>query len=408
MKCRHCGSGIDLPFVDLGTAPPSNAYLDSSRLHAPEQWFPLRVLVCRNCWLVQTEDYIRPNDLFCPDYSYFSSYSDTWLKHAEDYVTTMAKRFILGPKSLVAEIASNDGYLLQFVQAKGIPCYGVEPAAYVAEAATVRGIDVVQRFFGRGVAEDLAAKGHQADLVVANNVLAHVPGINDFVSGIAALLKPSGTATFEFPHLMNLVEKNQFDTIYHEHYSYFSLTAVNSIFHNNGLSIFDVEELSTHGGSLRVFAQCENSKVHYVRSSVLELLERETVVGMTQPDYYASFQTSVEKVKNDFLEFLLEQKRTERTVTAYGAAAKGNTLLNYAGVRHDLISYVVDRNPVKQGKFLPGSRIPVVAEERIWNDRPDWVVILPWNIKHEIINQLAYIREWDGRFVTAVPQLELL
>jgi SAM-dependent methyltransferase len=405
MICRHCGSPLDLTFVDLGTAPPSNAYLDQSQLCDPEQWFPLRVLVCQNCWLVQTEDFVRPDDLFSFDYAYFSSYSDTWLKHAEACVATMAKRFILGPRSLVAEIASNDGYLLQFVQARGIPCYGVEPAARVAEAAIERGIDVVQRFFGHRLAEDLAAQGRQADLIVANNVLAHVPDINDFLSGIASLLKPNGTATFEFPYLMNLVAENQFDTIYHEHYSYFSLTAVTNIFRTTGLSIFDVEELPTHGGSLRVFAQRLSSDVHHVRSSVSKLLERESVAGVNRPDYYAGFQTRAEKVKNDFLEFLLEQKRLGRRVIAYGAAAKGNTLLNYSGIRRDLISFVVDRNPTKQGKFLPGSRIPIVAEGQIRDYQPHWVVILPWNIKQEIMDQLTYIREWGGRFITAVPSL---
>ncbi len=320
----------------------------------------------------------------------------------------MVKRFILGPKSLVAEIASNDGYLLQFVHSRGIPCYGIEPALGVAEAARAKGIDVVQSFFGRQLAEGLAAEGRQADLIVANNVLAHVPDVNDFVSGIAALLKPSGTATFEFPHLLNLVAENQFDTIYHEHYSYFSLTAVKSIFSANGLSIFDVEELPTHGGSLRVYAQLADSDIHHVRSSVPELLEAEAIAGMTRPDYYSGFQAKADTVKNDFLGFLLEQKQANRKVIAYGAAAKGNTLLNYAGVRKDLIPFVVDRSPAKQGKLLPGSRIPIVAEDRIQQERPDWVIILPWNLKQEIIAQLAYIREWGGRFVMAVPMLEMM
>jgi SAM-dependent methyltransferase len=408
MKCRHCGAELDVPFVDLGSAPLSNAYLTQTRLRAPEKWYPLRVLVCLNCWLVQTQDYLGADELFSADYAYFSSYSDYGLQHAQNYVSAMVERFGLGSQSLVAEIAANDGYLLQYVQGRSVPCYGVEPSAGVAAAARAKDIDIVQDFFGRDLASRLASQGRQADLVVANNVLAHVPDINDFVASFATLLKPGGVATLEFPHLMSLVRENQFDTIYHEHYSYLSLTAVDRIFQANGLVVFDVEELATHGGSLRVFAHCADSGLHPQRPSVSELLEREAAAGVKTPEYYAGFQAKANKVKNDFLAFLLDAKRAGEKVVAYGAAAKGNTLLNYAGVRPDLLSYVVDRSPAKQGKFLPGSRIPIVAEERLRKARPDWIVLLPWNLKEELTQQLAYIRDWGGRFVTAVPHLQTL
>lgn len=406
MKCRHCSAHVDVPFVDLGSAPPSNAYLTAGQLRAPEKWYPLRVMVCTTCWLVQTEDYVGANELFSPEYAYFSSYSNSWLNQAKDYVATVVERFHLGPDGMVAEIAANDGYLLQFVQTHGIPCYGVEPAARVAKAARAKGIDIVQEFFGSACASILSAQGRQADLIVANNVLAHVPHINDFVAGFATLLKPHGVATFEFPHLQRLVEENQFDTIYHEHYSYLSLTVVDRIFRANGLAVFDVERLSTHGGSLRVFAQSAESDFHPVSPSVRVLLDREAGAGMSGLDYYMGFQAKADRVKNDFLAFLIEAKRAGEKVAAYGAAAKGNTLLNYAGVRPDLLPYVVDRNPAKQGMYLPGSRIPIVAEDRIREDRPNWLILFPWNIKDELISQLAYAREWGAKFVTAVPQVE--
>ena len=407
MRCRHCGSQLGAPFVDLGSAPPSNAYLTLEQLRAPEKWYPLRVLVCLNCWLVQTEDYVGANELFSPDYAYFSSYADSWLRHAQSSVEKMVERFSLGQESLVVEIAANDGYLLQYVQERGIPCYGVEPAAGVAAVACGRGIEIVHDFFGCVLASALASQGRRADVVVANNVLAHVPDINDFVAGFATLLKDHGVAIFEFPHLLNLVAQNQFDTIYHEHYSYLSLTAVDRIFRANGLSVFDVEELPTHGGSLRVFAERTESTFYEKNASVAKLLEHEFGGGMTTAEYYTGFQAKAEKIKNDFLAFLLEAKQAGKRVGAYGAAAKGNTLLNYAGVRPDLLPYVVDRNPAKQGQYLPGSRIPIVAEERIRNEQPDWLVVLPWNLKAEIVEQLAYIREWGGKFVTAVPGLSV-
>ena len=407
MKCRHCGAGLTLPLVDLGSAPPSNAYLAEQTMHAPEKWFPLRVLVCTDCWLAQTEDYAGADELFPAGYAYFSSYSTTWLQHAERYVADMAKRFGLNANSHVIEIAANDGYLLQYVKARGIPCLGVEPATGTAAAARIKGIEIVEDFFGIRLAEQLAAQGRQADLAAANNVLAHVPDINDFVRGFARLLKPQGVATFEFPHLLRLVEQNQFDTIYHEHFSYLSLTAVTRILERNGLLVFDVEELPTHGGSLRVFAQRRDTGRREATNRVAQVLAREKAAGMATPDFYVGFQSKADRVKNDFLAFLIETKRAGRKVAAYGAAAKGNTLLNYAGVRPDLLPYVVDRNPAKQGKYLPGSRIPIAVESRIRDDRPDYVVILPWNLREEVAAQLDYIREWGGQFVIAVPALEL-
>ena len=408
MKCRHCQASLTLPLIDLGSAPPSNAYLTEKALHAVEKYFPLRVLVCTECWLVQTEDYTGADELFSADYAYFSSFSTTWLEHAERYVSDMAKRFDLSAHSHIVEVAANDGYLLQYAKAKGIPCLGVEPTTSTAEAARAKGIEIVEDFFGVKLATELVSQGKQADLIVANNVLAHVPDINDFVAGFSTLLKPAGVATFEFPHLLQLVSENQFDTIYHEHYSYLSLTAVKRVFEHNGLSVFDVEELPTHGGSLRVYAQRTDSAIHEISPSVTSLLERETSAGIATSEYYAGFQEKANKVKNDFLSFLIEANQAGKTVAGYGAAAKGNTLLNYAGIRPDLLPYVVDRNPAKQDKFLPGCRIPIFDEQQLKLSRPDYVIILPWNLKAEVVEQLSYIREWGGHFVTAVPVLEIL
>jgi SAM-dependent methyltransferase len=393
--------------VDLGSAPPSNAYLTAQTLHAPEKWFPLRVLVCEQCWLAQTEDFARADDLFDAEYAYFSGFSSSWLAHCERYVSDMAARFGLGAGSHVVEVAANDGYLLQYVKARGIPCTGIEPTASTAAAARARGIPIVEDFFGVRLAKELAAQGRQADLMAANNVLAHVPDINDFAAGFAHLLKPQGVATFEFPHLMRLVAENQFDTIYHEHFSYLSLGTVSRIFAGAGLAVFDVEELPTHGGSLRVYAQRADGGRQPRSGRVDALLRREAQAGMLETDFYADFQARTDKVKNDFLAFLLEMKREGKRVAAYGAAAKGNTLLNYAGVRPDLIPFVVDRNPAKQGKYLPGSRIPIVGEERLKEARPDCIVLLPWNLREEVMAQLAYARVWGARFVTAVPVLEM-
>ncbi len=406
MKCRHCQAPLSLSFVDLETAPPSNSYLDAKQLAGPEKWFPLRVFTCTNCWLVQTEDYAHFEEFFSSDYAYFSSYSSSWLQHAERYVDAMTRRFGLGSGSRVIEVASNDGYLLQYVQARGIPCLGVEPTHSTAQAARSKGIDVVEEFFGMRLADRLVAEGRAADLTAANNVLAHVPDINDFVAGFARVLKPQGVATFEFPHLANLVEQCQFDTVYHEHFSYLSLTVVNAIFERNGLSVFDVEELPTHGGSLRVYAQRRGAG-RAVEPSVAALLAREAAAGVSTEAYYRGFQQRADCIKDDLLRFLIEAKRDGKRVAAYGAAAKGNTLLNYAGIRSNLLPWVVDRNPAKQGKYLPGSRIPIVDESRLRDERPDYVVILPWNLRNEVIEQLQYVREWGGRYVWAVPALEV-
>ena len=407
MKCRHCGSELDLTLVDLGSAPPSNAYLTEQTLHAPEKWFPLRVLVCEHCWLAQTEDFAQVDELFDADYAYFSSYSASWLAHAERYVADMVARFDLTSDSHVVEIAANDGYLLQYVKARNIPCTGIEPTASTATAARAKGITIVEDFFGVRLARQLVSQGRRADLTVANNVLAHVPDINDFVAGFSVLLKPQGVATFEFPHLLKLITEDQFDTVYHEHFSYLSLTAVERIFASNGLSVFDVEQHPTHGGSLRLFAQRSDFGKQLRSGRTDTLLREEAHAGMLTADYYAGFQHHADKVKDDFLAFLLDAKRHEKSVVAYGAAAKGNTLMNYAGVRPDLISCVMDRNPAKQGKFMPGSRIPILGEERLQAAKPDYIVILPWNLKQEVMEQLFYIREWNGQLVTALPTLQI-
>ena len=407
MNCRHCGAALRLPFLDLGSAPPSNAYLTRESLQAPELSFPLRVMVCEQCWLVQTEDFSRADALFAADYAYFSSFSDTWLEHARHYVQSMIERFALGPHSKVVEIAANDGYLLQYVQQAGIPCLGVEPTAGTAQAARAKGLTITEGFFGKQLAQRLAAEGHGADLMTANNVLAHVPDINDFVRGFAALLKPQGVATFEFPHLLRLVQENQFDTVYHEHYSYLSLMAVETIFSSQGLHIFDVEQLATHGGSLRLYAQRADLGKYERSQRVAELRAEEKAAGMSGADFYTGLQGRAEQVKNDLLLFLLEARQKGLAVAAYGAAAKGNTLLNFAGVRPDLLPYVVDRNPAKQGKFMPGSRIPIVDEAHLQRHRSERVLILPWNLRDEVMKQLDYIREWGGQFVTAIPQLRI-
>jgi SAM-dependent methyltransferase len=407
VKCRHCNATLTLPLVDLGSAPPSNAYLTEQSLHAPEKWFPLRVLVCEQCWLVQTEDFAQANELFDAEYAYFSGFSTSWLDHSERYVAAMTERFGLTQESHVVEVAANDGYLLQYVKGRGIPCTGVEPTASTAAAARAKGIPIVEDFFGVRLANELVTQGKQADLTAANNVLAHVPDINDFVAGFAVLLKPHGVATFEFPHLQKLVAENQFDTIYHEHFSYLSLTAVSRIFAANGLMVFDVEEHSTHGGSLRVFAQRTDTGKHRRSAATEALLKSELAAGMATAAYYAGFQEKTNRVKDGLVRFLLDARRDGKSVATYGAAAKGNTLLNYAGIRADLIAFAVDRNPAKQGKYMPGSRIPIVNEDRLKQMRPDYVLILPWNLRVEVVEQLAYIKTWKGRFVTAIPNLEV-
>lgn len=407
MKCRHCGSELELPFLDLGSAPPSNAYLTEAGLRAPETWFPLRLLTCTTCWLVQTEDHAGREALFTDDYAYFSSFSTSWLAHARRYVDAMTARFGLGADSHVVEIAANDGYLLQYVREAGIPCLGVEPTASTAAAAREKGIAIIERFFGEALADEMVAAGQAADLTAANNVLAHVPDINDFVTGFTRLLKPAGVSTFEFPHLLRMVQENQFDTAYHEHYSYLSLTAVRTIFADNGLSVFDVEELPTHGGSLRVYAQRADTGPHALSPRVAAVLAAEVEAGLLTADFYTSFQKRAERVKDDLVAFLIEAKRQGRRVGAYGAAAKGNTLMNFAGIRPDLLPYVVDRNPAKSGKYMPGSRIPIVEEAHLQADKPDYIVILPWNLREEVAAQLSYAASWGGCFVTAVPSLRV-
>lgn len=405
MKCRFCSAPLHEVFLDLGSAPPSNAYLDAEGLKAAEAWFPLKLFTCGDCQLVQVDEVQDHAALFAPDYAYFSSVSSSWLAHARAYAGHAIARLGLGPRSRVVEIASNDGYLLQYFAAAGIPCLGVEPTAGTAEAARARGIETVVEFFGDALARRLREERGAADLVVANNVLAHVPDLNDFVAGIAALLAPGGVLTVEFPHLIQLVAQRQFDTVYHEHFSYFSFATVQRVFAAHGLRAWDVERLPTHGGSLRVWASPAGSE-HATTPAVAALLADEAAAGMRDAAYYRGFQQQADAVKNGLLEFLLQQKREGRRVAGYGAAAKGNTLLNYAGVRPDLLPYVVDASPHKQGRFLPGSRIPVVAEDVLRRDRPDVVLVLPWNLREEITAQLAYIRGWGGRFAVAVPALE--
>jgi len=406
MDCRHCQQELTNVFVDLNRSPPSNAYVTDNS--APEASYPLRVLVCDNCWLVQTEDYAPADELFDPSYAYFSSFSQSWLKHSEEYVQAMISRFELGAANCVVEVAANDGYLLQYVQEAGVPCYGIEPTASTARAARAKGITIVEEFFGAELGRRLADEGRSADLTAANNVLAHVPDINDFVEGFSRLLKPAGVSTFEFPHLGLLVSQGLFDTIYHEHYSYLSLTAVNRIFAENGLTVFDVERLTTHGGSLRVFAQRTDTGPHEIRPAVTELLAEEAADGISTIEYYGGFQARVDSIRDELLGFLATAEADGKSVAAYGAAAKGNTLLNYSGVGADRVDFVVDANPHKQGQFLPGSHIPIVDESVLKEQQPDYVLVLPWNLIDEISAQLGYIAEWGGRLVRAVPSLEII
>ncbi len=406
MDCRHCKQELTNVFVDLDSSPPSNAYLPT--LDTPEASYPLRVLVCDNCWLVQTEDYAAADELFAAEYAYFSSFSQSWLAHSKAYVEAMIERFALGGESCVVEVAANDGYLLQYVKGAGVPCYGIEPTASTAAAAREKGIEIVGEFFGVELGERLAKEGRQADLTAANNVLAHVPDINDFVGGFNRILKPNGVSTFEFPHLGLLVSNGLFDTIYHEHYSYLSLTAVNRIFAENGLTVFDVERLSTHGGSLRVFAQRTDTGQQPISDGVGLLLAEEAEQGATTLEYYGGFQARVNKIRDELLHFLAGAEADGKSVAAYGAAAKGNTLLNYSQVRSDRIDFVVDANPHKQGQYLPGSHIPIVDETVLKERQPDYVLVLPWNLMDEISSQLTYISQWGGKLVRAVPSLEII
>jgi len=409
MNCRHCATPLDPTrdiFVDLGTAPPSNAFLRESDLDCAEAYLPLKVFTCGNCRLVQVDEIERRDALFSSDYVYFSSFSSTWLAHAEAYVDKAVERLTLSSKSFVVEVASNDGYLLQYVQQRGIPCVGIEPTASTAQAARARGIESIEQFFGERFATELSVKRGRADLIIGNNVLAHVPDINDFVAGLRCALAPGGTVSVEFPHLLQLVQHGQFDTVYHEHFSYLSLHAVQRVFEAQGLIVWDVEELSTHGGSLRVWAQ-PKAGPRAVLASVECMLQMEAAAGMLTDAFYHTLQQRAEGIKNDLLAFLIDAKREGKRVMGYGAAAKGNTLMNFAGIRSDLITSVADASPHKQGRFLPGSRLPVVAPSSIDEIKPDYIVIFPWNIRAEVEAQLAPARAWGAKFVTAVPELRV-
>ena len=407
MKCRFCKEELNHKFIDLINSPPSNAFLSEAQLNQSESFFPLSLFVCERCWLVQIDEYKNAEEIFSSEYAYFSSYSTSWLEHAKQYVEMISSKMSLNPQSLVVEIASNDGYLLQYVQNRGIPCLGIEPARSTAKMAQEKGIEVRTEFFSEKLAVELVSQGQQADLLLGNNVLAHVPDINDFVVGLKRMLKPKGILTMEFPHLMRLVEQNQFDTIYHEHFSYFSFFTVQRIFSAHGLTLFDVDLIPTHGGSLRIYAKHADCDAWPVSGRVQELLTKEENNGLRELEYYKGFQAKVDQIKNDLIGFLIEQKRQDKTVVGYGAAAKGNTFLNYAGIKKDLLPFVVDASSHKQGKYLPGVHIPVVSEEKIKQLMPHYILILPWNLKSEILQQLNYIRKWNGRFVVAVPQLEI-
>lgn len=407
MKCRHCKSELELEFLNLGNTPPSNAYLNKEDLRKPEITYPLRVLTCTNCWLVQTEDYTDADRLFNKNYAYFSSTSKSWLKHAADYCTMITNRLGLSENSFVVEIASNDGYLLKNFVSLGIPCLGIEPTKSTAEAASAIGIPVRQEFFGKDMGLSMANAGEQADLVLGNNVFAHVPDINDFTKGVAALLKPNGVVTLEFPHLLQLIQHSQFDTIYHEHYSYLSLYSVSSIFKAAGLRVFDVEELKTHGGSLRIYG-CRRNSIHKETSSVQAIFAQEIQAGMKNKKIYSSFQKKAEKVKDSFISFLLKAKAEGKTVAGYGAAAKGNTLMNYAGIRPDLIPFICDAAKSKIGQYMPASHIPILAPSALDENTPDYLVILPWNIVGEIMKQNAHLVEKGTKFVIAVPELKII
>jgi 2-polyprenyl-3-methyl-5-hydroxy-6-metoxy-1,4-benzoquinol methylase len=405
--CRSCGTTLEHSFADLGMSPLANSYVSPDKANAMEPFYPLHAYVCTQCWLVQLQMYETGEHIFS-DYAYFSSFSDSWLAHAKAYTEKMRSRFGLGAGSQVIELASNDGYLLQYFKAAGVPVLGVEPARNVADEAIKKGIPTVVKFFGEQTARELAAQGKTADLLLGNNVLAHVPGLNDFVKGMKIVLKPTGVITMEFPHLQKLVDECQFDTIYHEHFSYFSFITVEQVFAKHGITLFDVEELPTHGGSLRIYGRHSDDNTKPVGERVVALRERERRLGYAGLELYQSFAQKVMATKRDILEFMIKVKRDCKTVVGYGAPAKGNTLLNYCGVRSDMIDYTVDRSPHKQGHFLPGTRIPIYGPEKIRETKPDYLVILPWNLKDEIMNQMAHIRDWGGRFVVFIPEVKVI
>jgi len=404
--CRFCGTNVRHTFVDLGMSPLCESYLSVQQLNEMEAFYPLHVFVCENCFLVQLREYVSAESIF-GEYAYYSSYSESWLAHAKMYTEKMTERFALGPKSQVVELASNDGYLLQYFVLAGIPVLGIEPAANVAAVAVQKGVPTLVKFFNRESAEELAAQGTKADLLLGNNVLAQIPDLNNFVAGMKILLKSNGVITMEFPHLLRLMEEGQFDTIYHEHFSYFSFLIAEKIFSSHGLTLFDVEELSTHGGSLRIYACHAADRSKCVTAEVVSLREKEEVAGLSRLESYSSFAEQVKKTKCALLEFLIQAYREGKQVAGYGAPGKGNTLLNYCGIRSELLAYTVDRNPYKQSKFLPGSHIPIFPPEQIRQTKPDYVLILPWNLKEEIMQQIGYIREWGGQFVVPIPRAKV-
>jgi 2-polyprenyl-3-methyl-5-hydroxy-6-metoxy-1,4-benzoquinol methylase len=403
-SCRSCGTQLETTFVNLGFTPLANAFINAEALGRPETFYPLHAYVCSECFLVQLEESESPQNIFS-EYAYFSSFSESWLRHAQAYAKEMIRRFHLGPKSQVVEVASNDGYLLQFFKQENIPVLGVEPAANVAEAASRRGIPTIVKFFGEETAKQLVQQGHQADLLVANNVLAHVPNLDDFIRGLKMALKPKGVITLEFPHLLNIIEECQFDTIYHEHFSYFSFVTVNRIFSSRSMSIFDVEQLPTHGGSLRVYVSHAESLENPVSNRCGVLLDKERAYGLDRLETYSSFEPRVRQAKRGFLQFLIQAKTEGKIIAGYGAPAKGNTLLVYCGVRTDFVDFTVDKSPHKQGLYLPGTLIPIKGPEELRRAKPDYVVILPWNLKDEIMEQIAFIREWGGKFVVPIPSV---
>jgi SAM-dependent methyltransferase len=405
--CRFCGEALRTTFADLGMSPLSNAYLSAAALRAMEPFYPLHAYVCSSCWLVQVEAFQTPQEIFA-DYAYFSSYSDSWLEHARRYAESSCRRFGLDARSLVIEVASNDGYLLQYFKQQGIPVLGVEPAANVAKKAQDRDIPTLVNFMGTRTAQELVSRGRRADLVVGNNVFAHVPDLHDFTAGLAQVMKPEGTLTLEFPHLLRLIEGGQFDTIYHEHFSYFSLSTARRVLAHHGLIVFDVDELATHGGSLRVYAclaDCANARM---TPNAARVLAEESAAGLERVETYSAFAERVRAVKRGLLRFLIEAREQGKSVAGYGAPAKGNTLLNYCGIREDLLAYTVDRNPYKQGRFLPGTHIPIHPPERIAETRPDYVLVLPWNLADEIVQQMSYVRDWGCKFVIPIPQVRVI
>ncbi len=408
MNCRFCNNLLKHEFVDLENSPPSNSCLNKDQLNEAEVFYPLKLFICEKCFLVQIDEYKKSKEIFNNNYAYFSSFSGSWLNHAQNYVNKIINRFGYNQQSHVMEIASNDGYLLQYFKGKQIPAFGIEPAANVAQAAQEKGVETIIDFFGVRLAKELVAQDKKADLIIGNNVFAHVPDVNDFVEGMKIALNDKGVITLEFPHIMQLIEKNQFDTIYHEHFSYYSFYTSCLIFNKHGLELFDVEQIPTHGGSLRIYGKHKEDKSKTISPNVAKLLKEEEVKGMRSLDYYKGFQDKVDKVKLELISFLLKQKMQNKKVAAYGAAAKGNTLLNYCGIKKDLINFVADASHHKQGKYLPGCHIPVVSEEMIKQEKPDYILILPWNLREEITRQLNYTKEWNARFVLPISKLEII